>query len=471
MITDKGFQRIKRLICAVLVLASLLPAVCVGAQGAAPQIVSESAIVMCAETGQVLFEKEADTRQFPASITKILTGLVALKYGNLNDVLTFSQEGYKSVPRDSTHIALAPEETLTLEDALYAVAVVSANDAAAAIAEGMAGSQEAFAEIMNREAQAAGAVSSNFVNPNGLPDENHYTTARDMAMITKAALEVPGFQTIYSAVFHEMAPTNKKDAMWLESKNKFIDGERPIRGLLCSKTGWTKAAQGTLVTVTKQDNMTLICVVLKCLRQDDKYTDTQKLLEYCRKNYEMRQLNRAVLEEKLQKQGLPKSLVPAEGAAMTAVLPSGVALPDIFLAAGSDFGHITQAGTVDVSLCVSNVGAPPETYTTQPLTLVEALSQPEPTEATMPTEKDEKQPSEFLEILRSADIRILAIMAVLGLYSVVVLIFTALHRKKRKATRSRIRRAKIQKDLSSIRREERIAPEPGQDGWENPYKN
>lgn len=461
----------KRFAAILLVTALLLPMLCVGAYAAAPELVSESAIVMCAETGQVLYEKDPDSRQFPASITKILTGLVALKYGNPSDVLTFSQEGFKSVPRDSTHIALAPEETLTLEDALYAVAVVSANDAAAAIAEGVAGSQEAFAEIMNREAQAAGAVSSNFVNPNGLPDENHYTTARDMAMITKAALEVPGFQTIFSAVFHEMAPTNKKEAMWLESKNKFIDGERPIQGLLCSKTGWTKAAQGTLVTVTKQDNMTLIVVVLKCLRQDDKYTDTQKLLEYCRKNYEMRRLNREVIAEKMRKQGLPESLTPIADTAITAVLPSGVALPDIFLAAGQDLGHITQAGTVDVSLCVSNVGAPPETYATQTLTLERADIRPAETEPVILPETEETlQPTEsFGETILSANGWILAIMAGLGVYSVLVLLFTALHRKKRKATRSRIRRAKVQGNLTQIRREERIAPEAGKDGWENPF--
>lgn len=455
----------------ILAVILLLPAFCVGAQAAAPALVSESAIVMCAETGQVLYEKDPDSRQFPASITKILTGLVALKYGNLSDVLTFSQEGFKSVPRDSTHIALAPGETLTLEDALYAVAVVSANDAAAAIAEGVAGSQVAFAEMMNREAQAAGAVSSNFVNPNGLPDENHYTTARDMAMITKAALEVPGFQTIFSAVFHEMAPTNKKDAMWLESKNKFIDGERPVQGLLCSKTGWTKAAQGTLVTVTKQDNMTLIVVVLKCIRQDDKYTDTQKLLEYCRKNYEMRRLNREIIAEKLKKQGLPESLTPAPDTAITTVLPSGVALPDIFLAAGEDFSHITQPGALDVSLCVSNVGAPPETYTTQTLTVERVNDRVAETKpAALPATEEILQPvASFKETILSANGWILAIMAGLGVYSILVLLFTALHRKKRKATRSRIRRAKVQGDLNRIHREERIAPEAGRDGWENPY--
>lgn len=266
---------------------------------------SESAIVMCAESGQVLYAKNPDEVLFPASITKILTGMVALKYGNLDDTITFSRTAYKSVPRDSAHIALKPGETLTMRDAMYALALVSANDAAAGIAETVGGSIAGFAELMNREAQAAGASNSHFANPHGLPNGNHYTTARDMALITKAAIETPGFLEIFSTLEYTMAPTNKKEEMPLVSRNRFTDGLLDCPGLLFSKTGWTIAAQGTLVTAVRREGVTLIAVVMKSQLLEQKYSDTMALFDYAYGCFLPNFLRDNTMSVLLQEAGLP----------------------------------------------------------------------------------------------------------------------------------------------------------------------
>lgn len=269
---------------------------------------SESAIVMCAETGQVLYAKNPDEVLYPASITKILTGMVALRNASMDDVITFSEEAYKSVPRDSAHIALAPGETLTMGDALYALALVSANDAAAGIAETVGGTIAHFAELMNEQAQKCGAVNSRFANPHGLPDENHYTTARDMALITKAAIATPGFLEIFSTPEYTMAPTNKKEEMPLTSKNRFTDGLLDCPGLLFSKTGWTVAAQGTLVTAARREGVTLIAVVMKSAKLEQKYSDTQALLDYAYGSFLTHNLTSEESSNLLRNQGMPDTL-------------------------------------------------------------------------------------------------------------------------------------------------------------------
>ena len=158
-----------------------------------PELASEAAVLMDAETGQILFDKNAYLVLYPASITKVMTGLLALEHGNPEQELTVSNQVIAQVPRSSSHIALQPGETLTLQDALYALAISSANDAAVAIAEGISGSVEAFAELMNQEASELGTLNTHFANPNGLPSGEHYTTAYDMALITARALKEPDF--------------------------------------------------------------------------------------------------------------------------------------------------------------------------------------------------------------------------------------------------------------------------------------
>ena len=179
------FRRVMCFLLSVVAFACLLPV-----PGAAQEIAlaSEAAVLMDAESGQILYGKNMDSTMYPASITKVLTGLLALKYAKETDKVTMTQAGVSQVPRTSSHIALEPGEAFTMKDALYALALVSANDAAVAIAETVSGSVEDFSKLMNEEAEKLGAYNTHFVNPNGMPNQDHYTTARDMALITAEAL-------------------------------------------------------------------------------------------------------------------------------------------------------------------------------------------------------------------------------------------------------------------------------------------
>ena len=151
----------------------------------APDVIAESAILMDARSGAILYEKNIHTQRYPASITKLLTCLVAKKNSELSDVVTFSKEAVFGIERRSSNIGIDVGETLTMEECLYAILLESANEVASAVAEHVGGSIEGFAQMMNEEATSLGCTDSNFVNANGLPDDNHYTSAYDMALIAK----------------------------------------------------------------------------------------------------------------------------------------------------------------------------------------------------------------------------------------------------------------------------------------------
>ena len=171
---------------------------------------SESAVLIDAASGQVLFQKNMNQKAYPASITKIMTGMLALEKGDLSQTVTMSEEAVFSIDRSSAHIALDVDEEITLEQALYALAIASANEAANGIAETVSGSVADFAKEMNQTAVEAGAQNTNFTNPNGLHDDNHYTTAYDMAKITAAALQNPKFAEIFGTEKYDIPPTNKQ---------------------------------------------------------------------------------------------------------------------------------------------------------------------------------------------------------------------------------------------------------------------
>ena len=160
-------------------------------QGEAVQ--SASAVVMDMNTGTFLYSKNAYEKRYPASITKIMTAMVALENGNLDDEITFDESVY-DLEEGSSHVGIQPGEKMTLRHALYALMLESANDAGVGIAEYLGGSLEGFAELMNKKAEELGCVNTHFTNPHGLHNENHYTCAYDMALIAQAAYEIPEFR-------------------------------------------------------------------------------------------------------------------------------------------------------------------------------------------------------------------------------------------------------------------------------------
>ena len=323
------------------------------AEALQPELASEAAILMDAETGQILFDKNAYLVMYPASITKVLTGLLALEHGNPEQEFTVSDQVIAQVPRSSSHIALQPGEKITLGDALYALAISSANDAAVAIAEEISGSVEAFAELMNQEASQLGTMNSHFVNPNGLPSGEHYTTAYDMALITARAIKEPDFLRYFGSGAYVIPATNLSGPRNLTAKNQFIDGQRICQGLLFSKTGWTTAAQGTLVSAARRDGTTLIAVTLKSPMLDDKYIDTQKLFDYGFEEFHRFTVDEAYVLEQLSKENLT-DVVLENFEPFSILIPRELRDEDVRLVIPGGFDPSSGVATIPISVVARN---------------------------------------------------------------------------------------------------------------------
>jgi D-alanyl-D-alanine carboxypeptidase len=256
-------------------------------QKSSVSIVGESAIVTDLESGDVLYEKNADVERYPASITKIMTALVVLENRDLSDEITYSEEALNSIESGSSAAYIKPGEVLTIEESLYVMMLHSANDVAHGLAYEVGGNLEGFAQMMNEKAVQLGCQKTHFVNASGLTDKNHYTTAQDMSKIAKAAYENAQLREIMGTVKYELPATNK-----YESSRTWINGNRMIRegtkyyyeACLGGKTGYTIAAGGTLVTYAKIEDRILSCVILKSQNSASAYEDSIKLYNYVKEN-------------------------------------------------------------------------------------------------------------------------------------------------------------------------------------------
>lgn len=385
----RHFQKVISIVLMVWILSTVSQVVFAESVLLEPEMISEAAVLMDAQSGQILYEKAPDTILYPASITKILTGYLALKYGNPSDVIVTSAEVVNQVPRSSSHISLLPGEVITLEDALYALALVSANDAAIAIAEHISGSVESFAELMNQEAAELGAQNSHFVNPNGMPDQDHYTTARDMALITAEALRMPDFAKYFGGKAYEIPKTNLSEARSLVSKNRYTDGTYACPGLLISKTGWTSSALGTLVTAAKQGNTTLIAVAMKSPVLEDKYTDTDALFQYGFGEFQRLRLSRNLMEDKMRELGMGENCYLTGYTAKDVLFPRKLNTKDISISVPGGFDAGLGVSTVPVSVDV--VGSPGSTLHIADFLLTIAEADPAPViqARTVPQETEE----------------------------------------------------------------------------------
>lgn len=252
-----------------------------------PSIYAESGIVIDAKSGKILYAKKIDERHYPASITKILTTLVAIENNkDLYGEVTFSNYAVNSIEPGSTHIGIKTGEKIPLIDVLNGIMLESANEACNGAAEYTAGSIPKFVDLMNQKAKELGCTGSHFVTTNGLHDDKHYVTARDMAKISKAALENEAFRQISCKSNYYMAPTNKeKNGRELWNHHKMVKRTMYLyKGVEGGKTGYTTKAGGTLVTFAKRGNQELISVVL-CAHLTELYEDTIRLMDYGFDNY------------------------------------------------------------------------------------------------------------------------------------------------------------------------------------------
>lgn len=317
-----------------------------------PKIEGESAILVDMVTGAVLYSKNADKVQYPASITKIMTSLLAAEHLNMKDKIVMSQSAaYGITISDSSSIYADTGEEFTTEQAMMAVMLQSANEMTLALAEETSGSVKKFVELMNLKAKQLGCTGTHFNNPNGLPDELHYTTASDMAKIARAAWYNPTFRKYTTTTYYEIPPTNKfAETRYLLNHHKMMKGNTyAYEGVMGGKTGYTDAAGNTLVTYAKRGNMRLVSVVMKSI--NGAYADTAALLDYGFNNF-----TRTAV--KTEPETMSVSYLPAEKYILKdykdCTLCHRYQVPSVTLPNGADISTLNSSR----SLCKNSVGLP-----------------------------------------------------------------------------------------------------------------
>lgn len=249
----------------------------------ADQLYAESCILINQKDGRVLFEKNADAQMNPASCTKIMTLLLAVEYGNLYEIVRIPDSA-ADIPQDSSKVPVTVGEEMTFQDLLYGFMLRSGNDGANAIGAIVSGSVDAFVARMNERAQELGLTGTHFMNTHGYTQEGHYTTARDMAVLTQYAMSNPTFAKIVGTGQYTMAASNLRDEYTVQNSNELVvyGADNRYRYATGVKTGTTSAAGQCLVSSATKDNVSLIAVCFKSTVafKEAKYQDSVRLLEY-----------------------------------------------------------------------------------------------------------------------------------------------------------------------------------------------
>lgn len=255
---------------------------------AAPYYNAASVLVLDLETGEVLYETDGFSRRYPASITKVMTALIVLEeVENLHERVTFSQNAV-TLPSYAGRMEIEAGEQMTVLQALYGIMLPSANDIARALAEHVSGNIPDFVAHMNRRAEEIGAYDTRFVNPCGLPGSGQHVTAYDVALIMKAAISHPLFVEIISTPYFTLPPTNLyEEPRQMRNSNQLIrpGHENFDPRIIGSKTGFTNAAQHTLVSYAAYDGFEIIVTVLYSSPAGATFTDTASILDYIFENF------------------------------------------------------------------------------------------------------------------------------------------------------------------------------------------
>lgn len=293
--------KIKKVICFFIFLCVIVLNSIQSIASSAPNISAESAILIENSTGKVLYGKNEEQRMFPASTTKILTAILTLENCNLNDVVTVTYDAISNIPSGYSLAALQTDEQVTVNQLLQMLMVHSANDAANALAIHISGSIENFANLMNEKVASLGLTNTHFVNPSGIHNENHYTTAHDLAIIMQYCMKNNTFRNLASLLSCSIPQTNKYEARTFYTTNSLlvkndsnIANNRYYEYAIAGKTGFTTPAKNCLVSSARKDNLELICVVLASGTNADgsstKFSDSKALFEYGYENYAYKSL-------------------------------------------------------------------------------------------------------------------------------------------------------------------------------------
>ena len=256
-----------------------------------PSVYGDSAIVMDMDSGAIVYGKQIDKRHYPASITKLLTALVALENSQLTDEVLFSDDSVSFLEYGDAHIGMTPGEIISMEDAYYGMLLASANEVSYAVAENvgrlMGGDYNTFIQKMNDRSAELGCTGSHWMNANGLHDENHYTTAHDMALITSAVYQYDEYREVVQTLSYTIPPTNLvNESRTFQQNHKMLWPKNDNYYEYCTggKTGYTDQARTTLVTTADNGNLRLAAVVLYDFG-NDAYIDTRAMFDYVYNNF------------------------------------------------------------------------------------------------------------------------------------------------------------------------------------------
>ena len=257
---------------------------------------AKASIIVEENSGKIIYEENSNIQNYPASVTKILTAILTLENCKLTDTVTVSKTAISNIPSGYVIAPLFVGEQMSVEDLLYALMLKSANDAAYVLAEHVGGSVEGFSDMMNKKAEELGCKNSHFVNPNGIHNSNHYTTAYDMYLIAKYAMKNEEFVKIVSTYQHTLSATNKyskKDRI-MKNTNNFVNPnsryyDENVKGI---KTGTTLQAGNCLITSTSKNGFDIIIVVLGAKNAESKFSETKNMMNYFFNNYEYTQIHK-----------------------------------------------------------------------------------------------------------------------------------------------------------------------------------
>lgn len=382
---------------------------------AGPEVPTPNAVVMDADTGAILYNKGMDEVRYPASITKVMTALLAIENSSLTDQVTMGAEAASLEVPGNSRIDAVEGEVFTMEQCLHAILLASANGVTRQVAEYIAGSEENFVNMMNERAKELGCTNTHFNNSSGLPDPDHYTTPHDMALILSEAVKNETFCAVEADLLYTIPPTNMTSTP-RELRNHhamLFEGEWYYEGAFAGKTGYTDEAHNTLVTAAKRNDMTLVCVVMLCDNLDY-INDTRTLLDYGFNNF-----SHATLEGTSDREG-----------SVMLTLPNGVSASDTTYS-DTENGDTTSENTKTVTRQYY--------YNSQPVGTAQVTVTSTPTPTASVTDTPSEDASDETGSFFSNPL-ILAFIIVDLIGVILIIVFAVKRRRRRRRRKNRRRR-------------------------------
>lgn len=392
-----------------------------------PNIYSESGIVMDMDSGTILYAKKIDDQHYPASITKILTAVVALENSQLTDRVKFTQNCIDFLEYGDAHIGMKVGEEISMEDALYGMLLASANEVSYAIANSVNGGYDNFINMMNEKVAELGGTNSHFVNANGLHNDEHYTSAHDMALIGAAAFKYEEFRKITGTRQYTIGPTalTSESRTFQQNHKMLFQGNRNYyEYCVGGKTGYTDQALTTLVTFATKDDKNLVAVTLRVHGGgQNAYVDTRAMLDYAFDNFSKVPVTKEQVTDKNIKSVDENAYV---------MLPSGVTFDklDATLQEPTELGD--KSGTLIYTYQGQEVGKVPVTITDKYYNKIHGIEEKK-------TAKAEKKETKKEEGLPTVVVVLLVILGIVILFAFALILLLAYKRKKIKERRKRAR--------------------------------